>query len=186
VSQASRVDPRTGASKRGRRRQGRILLAGCLVADALIIWLLLGTDFILPDPRVYSLNVEEAIAELQRSNSPRTLRVRGILVSGSLITAAPCETRFRLRPERVAPSPAGVRQPELSVIYGSCQLPDTFCDLPDFELSVSVTGRVTGTARSPLLEAASVVTSCPAKYVVDRRACDTAPEAVRRRCRMCL
>jgi hypothetical protein len=157
----------------------------CLGLDALVVWLLLGTDFILADPRVYAKNVEEAIAELQRSEPPRTLRVSGVLVSGSLITTASCETRFRLRSERFAPG-SGVQQPELGVIYRSCQLPDTFCDLPEFELDVRATGRLTGTTGSPLLEAASLVTPCPAKYVVDRRACDTASESVRRRCPMCL
>lgn len=95
------------------------------------------------------------------------------------------KTRFRLLAERFEPVAAGVGRPELDVIYGSCQLPDTFCDLPEFELSVNATGRLTGTARSPLLEAASVSTSCPTKYTVDRGACDTAPVPVRRRCRMC-
>jgi hypothetical protein len=132
------------------------------------------------------MNVEEALAELQRSKSPRTVRVSGTLVSGSLVTTVSCETRFRLRSEWFASGSAGARRSELDVIHASCGLPDTFCDLPGYELSVNATGRLTGTARSPLLEAASVNASCPAKYVVDRRACDTAPEAARRRCRMCL
>jgi hypothetical protein len=179
------VTPRTEPGTDDGRRRGRLLLFACLVLDALIVWLLLGTDLIVADSRVYAMTVEQALAELQRSKSPRMARVSGILVSGSLVTTAYCETRFRLRPKRFAPG-ADARQPELSVIYGSCRLPDTFCDLPGFELDVNATGRLTGTPRSPLLEAASVSTSCPTKYVVDRRACDAAPESVRRRCRMCL
>jgi cytochrome c-type biogenesis protein CcmE len=179
------VDPRSQASRPGGRRQGRLLLAVCLVLDVLIVWLLLGTDLVQTEHHVYAMNVEEAITELQRSKSPRRARVSGILVSGSLLRAASCVTRFRLRPVRFEPRSAGDRQPELGVIYGSCELPDTFCDLPGFELDVKVTGRLTGTASSPSLQADSVLTSCPAKYVVDRRACDTAPEAARRRCRMC-
>jgi hypothetical protein len=151
-----------------------------------MLWLLLGTELIVADPRVYAMDVEQALAELHRSKRSRTLRVSGILVSGSLVTTASCETRFRLRPERFVSGSAGARQPELGVIYASCELPDTLCDLPESELSVRATGRLTGTADSPLLEAASVLTFCPAKYVVDRRPCDAAPEAVRHRCRMCL
>jgi hypothetical protein len=180
------ADQRADAGKPCGHRQGRLLLAACLLLDALIVWLLLGTDLILAEQRVYAMNVEEAITELQRSKFPRRTQVNGILVSGSLVTTASCETRFRLRPVRFEPKSKGDRQPELGVIYGSCQLPDTLCDLPGFELDVKVTGRLTGTASSPLLQADSVLTYCPTKYVVDRGACDTAPEAARRRCRMCL
>ena len=162
-----------------------MLLAVCLGIDALVLWLLLGTDLVLAKPNVYAKSVEEALAERALSGPARTIRVSGVLVSGSLTTTTSCQTRFRLRPERQTPGAAGAPQPELVVVYASCRLPDTFCDLPDFELNVHVTGRLTGTAASSVLEAASVLATCPAKYSVDRRACETAPEAVRCRCAMC-
>lgn len=167
-------------TRRGGRSQGRIVLAVCLGLDALILWLAFGPYGAGFDRRVYAKTVDQALADFERSLPSRRLRVSGVLVSGSAAPPAHCEMRLRLRPAQ------GPAEPELSVRYRGCGLPDTFCDLPGYELHVHVTGRFADEAGAPLFEATSLTTSCPGKYSVDRSVCETAPEAARRRCPMCL
>jgi CcmE len=157
------------------------MLVVCLAIDALVLLTVFASE---GDEATYARTVDQALAEVGRTPA-RVVRVRGLLVGGSLVATGACAWRFRLRPELVADGDLGGGERQLSVNYRACRLPDTFCDLPTFELTLHATGRLVETGSSWSLEADSAMASCPTKYSVSRSVCEDAPEAARRSCGMC-
>jgi cytochrome c-type biogenesis protein CcmE len=68
----------------------------------------------------------------------------------------PCEYRFRI--ERGGS--------ELGVRYAQCVVPDTFRDVPDVEIAVTVEGKL---AASGDLQATEIMAKCPSKYDLKKR-----------------
>jgi len=83
----------------------------------------------------------------------QTVRVQGTLVHGTLCkVTADCGYRFSLEE-------AGQ---QLSVAYEECVLPDTFRDIPGWDVYISVEGERCQTCHD--FQATRVMAKCPAKY----------------------
>lgn len=100
---------------------------------------------------VYSKSVDQLLAE-RSSLVGRRVRVDGSLVHGSLEKRdQPCEYRFRM--ER-----AGAVMP---VRFAQCVVPDTFRDVPNVDVGVTVEGKL---AQDGSFDATQVLAKCPSKY----------------------
>jgi cytochrome c-type biogenesis protein CcmE len=136
-------------------RRGNIVLLGVLLVMAGGIVALVMTSF--KDAAVYAKSVDQvqaARAELMG----RRLRIEGNLVHGSLQQAVGdhCEFRFVLKG----------REAELPVRFAQCVLPDTFKDIPNLDLGVTVEGKL---AAGGGFEAHQVLAKCPSKYEMKER-----------------
>jgi cytochrome c-type biogenesis protein CcmE len=129
------------------------LLVGLLVMGGLVLLVVLtGLD----NAAVYSKGVAELIAEKGRLKE-RNVRVVGTLVKGSLARRQePCEYRFRL---------SGGGQ-LLEVHYPKCIIPDTFRDMPDYDVEVTTEGHLT--ADGTFL-AHQIMAKCPSKYEMKQK-----------------
>ncbi|HMI87231.1 MAG TPA: cytochrome c maturation protein CcmE [Polyangiaceae bacterium] len=146
--------PRAGAEGVGRgsaalTRKGNVrLLVVLLVMTGGIVALVM-TSF--KDAAVYSKNVDQVLAE-GRSLGARQLRVEGNLVHGSLTRREqPCEYRFTIKGKEAV----------LPVSYAKCIVPDTFRDVPNMDLGVTVEGKLGANGQ---FEATQVLAKCPSKY----------------------
>jgi cytochrome c-type biogenesis protein CcmE len=106
---------------------------------------------------VYAKSVDQLLAE-QAKLSGRAVRVQGNLVKGTLVhQERPCEYRFRM-------TKGGV---ELPVRYPNCVVPDTFRDVPNMDVEVTVQGKLLA---DNTFEASEVMAKCPSKYDMQQRA----------------
>jgi cytochrome c-type biogenesis protein CcmE len=116
--------------------QHRKLLIGTLAVAAGTLALVFGTA---RDPRIYSLRLDQFLA---RDFSDRTVRVRGVLVPGSLCQVTPsCGYRFKLQRSGTDAAAPFVPPRQLSVSYDGCVIPDTFRDVPGIDADVTVEGQ---------------------------------------------
>jgi cytochrome c-type biogenesis protein CcmE len=180
-------------------RQGRWLLVGCLVVDALVVWFAFTRE-----PRVvYARTVEEALgAQQEPGESPERIRVSGVLVQGSVQVLERCRAEFRLRSLAPSQRDANVAHGngELTVVYAACEAPGggsrqhargIFCDVPGLEQPLHVEGYLTKRGTDVVLVASRVLATCPSKYSASGklealgRFCETAPEPLRSRCEWC-
>jgi cytochrome c-type biogenesis protein CcmE len=136
------------------------LPAALLVVGSAVLVLVLG------GPRfVYSIKVGDLLANPQSSRMGRTIRVEGVLVSGSIVKRrAGCEYLLLLRsnegsklPVRYLPEPGSNR---------NCELPDTMCDVERYDVSITVEGRAERTSAGILFTAHTLFAKCPGKYFV--------------------
>ncbi len=67
---------------------------------------------------------------------------------------------------RLSPGAVGPPEPTLAVHYPSCLVPDTFRDIPGWEMSLSVEGTLCTSCH--VFEASLVIAKCPAKYELHR------------------
>jgi cytochrome c-type biogenesis protein CcmE len=131
------------------RRKGNVGLLIVLLVMAGGVVALVMTSF--NDAAVYSKKVDQVMAEAATLGS-RQLRVEGNLVHGSLQRRdEPCEYRFTIKGTAA----------ELPVRYPKCIVPDTFKDMPDMEVGVTVTGKL---ASNGGFEANHIDAKCPSKY----------------------
>ena len=122
------------------------LLVGLLVVGAALVALV----FSFQEAAVYAKTVDQLMAE-QGKLAGRPVRVEGDLVKGTLVHQdSPCEYRFRMVSKGV----------EVPVRYGQCVVPDTFRDVPDMDVKVTVEGKLVGQQ----FEATQVMAKCPSKY----------------------
>jgi cytochrome c-type biogenesis protein CcmE len=136
-----------------RRRGSPFLLIGLLVFAGGIVALVL-TSF--KGAAVYSKTVDEVVRD-RSALAGRRVRVDGNLVHGSLVRRdKPCEFRFRI--ERGGS--------ELGVHYPQCVVPDTFRDVPDVEIAVTVEGKLDASGD---LQATEIMAKCPSKYDLKKR-----------------
>ncbi len=106
---------------------------------------------------VYAKSVDQLVAEQGRL-SGRAVRVQGNLVKGTLVhQEQPCEYRFRM-------TKGGV---ELPVRYPNCVVPDTFRDVPNMDVEVTVQGKLLA---DNTFEASEVMAKCPSKYDMQEKA----------------
>ena len=125
---------------------GLVLAAGAIVAIVLTMM----------NGAIYSKTVDVLLANKGRFMN-RPVRVEGSLVHGTLNHAQPCEYDFTI----------ATRGVELPVRYPQCVVPDTFRDVPDMDVSVTVEGSLKA---DNTFEATSVLAKCPSKYEMKNRA----------------
>jgi cytochrome c-type biogenesis protein CcmE len=125
---------------------GLVLGAGAIVA--IVLTMMTGA--------IYSKTVDVLLANKGRFVN-RPVRVEGSLVHGTLNHAKPCEYDFTIATKGV----------ELPVRFAQCVVPDTFRDVPDMDVSVTVEGSLKA---DNTFEATSVLAKCPSKYEMKNRA----------------
>lgn len=137
----------------------RKLLAGSLVAGAAIIALALRFD----TKPIYAYRVGDF---LSRDLREQEVRVQGLLVRGSLCKVEEgCGYRFALsdvyaRAAGDASSPWS--RPSLALSYDGCVIPDTFRDVPGYEITATVQGERCQSCHD--FKATQVIAKCPSKY----------------------
>jgi cytochrome c-type biogenesis protein CcmE len=105
---------------------------------------------------IYSKPIDALLADKARFLH-RPVRAEGNLVHGSLAKRErPCEYRFTLEKNGA----------ELPVRFAQCVVPDTFRDVPDVDVGVTVEGELQPDAT---FEATSVLAKCPSKYEMQQR-----------------
>jgi len=105
---------------------------------------------------IYSKPVDQLL--MQRAKYlGRPVRAEGLLVHGSLVKRdQPCEYRFTIAKNGA----------ELPVRFAQCVVPDTFRDVPDIDVGVTVEGEL---RHNDTFEATSVLAKCPSKYEMQQR-----------------
>jgi cytochrome c-type biogenesis protein CcmE len=160
VAQAPAVERRPAPRKKGNLG----LLIGLLVMVAGVL-VLVFTSF--KGAAVYSVGVDQLVKEQSRYNQ-RTIRVKGMLVKGTLARRdEPCEYRFKLQEKGV----------ELAVQHPSCVVPDTFKDMPGMDVEVQAEGKLADDGKT--FVSTAIVAKCPSKYEMQQKsmAGELAPHA---------
>jgi cytochrome c-type biogenesis protein CcmE len=138
----------------GRKRWGGALVAVGLAMGAGAIAALVLTG--MQDKAIYSKPVDELLAQKAKFMG-RPVRVEGNLVHGSLAKREqPCEYKFTIEKNGA----------ELPVRFAQCVVPDTFRDVPDLDVGVTVEGELQA---NDSFEASSVLAKCPSKYEMQQR-----------------
>jgi cytochrome c-type biogenesis protein CcmE len=110
----------------------------------------------MQDKAIYSKPIDELLAQKAKFMG-RPVRAEGLLVHGSLEKRdQPCEYRFVLQKNDA----------ELPVRFAQCVVPDTFRDVPDIDVGVTVEGELKA---DNTFEASSVLAKCPSKYEMQQK-----------------
>jgi cytochrome c-type biogenesis protein CcmE len=110
----------------------------------------------MQDKAIYSKPVDDLLAHKARFLG-RPVRAEGNLVHGTLVKRdQPCEYRFSIERNGT----------ELPVRFAQCVVPDTFRDVPDMDVGVTVEGEL---LPNDTFEASSVLAKCPSKYDMQQR-----------------
>lgn len=142
-----------GGGEEPRRWLGPAVAVGLAMGAAAIAALVLGG---MQDNAIYSKPVDALLAQKARFLH-RPVRAEGNLVHGSLAKRElPCEYRFTIEKNGA----------ELPVRFAQCIVPDTFRDVPDLDVGVTVEGELQSDAT---FEATSVLAKCPSKYEMQQR-----------------
>ena len=135
------------------RRGLFILIPLVMVGAAVVFFVLEG----MKDQAIYSKPVDELVANRARF-AGRQVMAEGMLVHGTIVKReSPCEYRFTIEK-------SGTQVP---VRFPQCVVPDTFRDMPDQEVGVTVEGELL--ADNTFL-ATKVLAKCPSKYEMKDRA----------------
>ncbi|MDX2052878.1 MAG: cytochrome c maturation protein CcmE [Polyangiaceae bacterium] len=135
------------------------LLLGLLVAAGGVLTLVLNN---VDDSAAYSKTVSEFFRDKERLKD-RTVNLKGMLVKGTLVSnlatrgKEPCEYRFVLYEKD---------GPKLPVRFGGCVIPDTFRDLPEMDVEVTATGKL---SPEGYFAADHIMAKCPSKYEMKQR-----------------
>jgi cytochrome c-type biogenesis protein CcmE len=142
-----------GDASTGPRWVGPAIAVGLAMGAAAIAALVLGG---MQDNAIYSKPVDVLLAEKAKFVR-RPVRAEGNLVHGSLVKRElPCEYRFTIAKNGA----------ELPVRFAQCVVPDTFRDVPDVDVGVTVEGELQPDAT---FEATNVLAKCPSKYEMQQR-----------------
>ncbi|HEY6462841.1 MAG TPA: cytochrome c maturation protein CcmE [Polyangiaceae bacterium] len=110
----------------------------------------------MQDKAIYSKPVDELLAQKVKFLG-RPVRAEGNLVHGTLEKRdSPCEYKFVIQKNGS----------ELPVRFDQCVVPDTFRDVPDIDVGVTVEGEL---QKDDSFVASSVLAKCPSKYEMDQR-----------------
>jgi len=149
-----RGDDEEPDAAQGRRRWTGPAVAVALAMGAAAIAGLVLTG--MQDKAIYSKPVDELLAQKAKFMG-RPVRAEGTLVHGSLVKREqPCEYRFTIQKNGA----------ELPVRFDQCVVPDTFRDVPDIDVGVTVEGELQA---DDTFEASSVLAKCPSKYEMQQR-----------------
>jgi cytochrome c-type biogenesis protein CcmE len=150
-----------GRSGRGQAEdgEGRKRWAGPAVASGLAMVAAAIAGLVLTgmqDNAIYSKPVDQLLAAKAKFVG-RPVRAEGNLVHGSLVKRdQPCEYRFSIDKNGA----------DLAVRFAQCVVPDTFRDVPDLDVGVTVEGELQA---DDTFEATSVLAKCPSKYEMKQR-----------------
>src|ERR1700677_303751 len=137
-----------------RRRWVGVVIAVGLAMGAAGIAALVLTG--MQDKAMYSKPVDELLAQKAKFIG-RPVRAEGLLVHGSLTKRdQPCEYRFVIHKNDA----------ELPVRFDQCVVPDTFRDVPDIDVGVTVQGEL---QTDNSFVASEVLAKCPSKYEMQDR-----------------
>ena len=138
----------------GRKRWvGPAIASGLAMVAAAIAGLVLTG---MQDNAIYSKPVDQLLAAKAKFVG-RPVRAEGNLTHGSLVKRdQPCEYRFSITKNGA----------ELPVRFAQCVVPDTFRDVPDLDVGVTVEGELQS---DDTFEATSVLAKCPSKYEMKQR-----------------
>ena len=110
----------------------------------------------LQDNALYSKPVDQLLSQKAKFVG-RPVRAEGNLVHGTLVKRdRPCEYRFTITKNGS----------ELPVRFAQCVVPDTFRDVPDMDVGVTVEGELRS---DDTFEATNVLAKCPSKYDMQQR-----------------
>jgi len=138
----------TDATPERRRWTGAVIASALAMGAAAIATLVLTG---MQDNAIYSKPVDELLAQRTKFTG-RPVRAEGSLIHGSLVKRdQPCEYRFSIAKNGA----------ELPVRFAQCVVPDTFRDVPDIDVGVTVEGEL---KTDGSFEATSVLAKCPSKY----------------------
>jgi cytochrome c-type biogenesis protein CcmE len=136
-----------------RRWVGPVVASGLAMVAAAIAGLVLTC---MQDNAIYSKPVDQLLAAKAKFLG-RPVRAEGNLIHGSLVKREqPCEYRFSIAKNGA----------ELPVRFAQCVVPDTFRDVPDLDVGVTVEGEL---QKDETFEATSVLAKCPSKYEMKQR-----------------
>jgi cytochrome c-type biogenesis protein CcmE len=145
--------PATAPVASSRRWVGPVTAVGLTMVAATVATLVLSG---MQDNAIYSRPVDQLLAERVKFVH-RPVRAEGNLVHGSLVKRdLPCEYRFSIEKNGV----------ELPVRFAQCVVPDTFRDVPDTDVGVTVEGELQA---DDSFEASTVLAKCPSKYEMQQR-----------------
>jgi cytochrome c-type biogenesis protein CcmE len=136
-----------------KRWAGAALAVALSMGAAAITGLVL---FGMQDKAIYSKPVDELLMHKAKFLG-RPVRAEGNLVHGTLVKRdTPCEYRFSI----------AKNGSELPVRFAQCVVPDTFRDVPDLDVGVTVEGELQA---NDTFDATSVLAKCPSKYDMQQR-----------------
>jgi cytochrome c-type biogenesis protein CcmE len=105
---------------------------------------------------IYSKPVDELLSQKTKF-AGRPVRAEGNLVHGSLVKRdQPCEYKFTIEKNGAM----------LPVVFDQCVVPDTFRDVPDMDVGVTVEGEL---QTDDSFVASSVLAKCPSKYEMQQK-----------------
>ena len=137
---------RAGGEPRGGRNVG-LLVALLAMVGALVALFMVG----FKDAAVYAMPLDKLVSGKDQL-AGRKVRVEAELVPGTLVKRdQPCEYRFVMHGQ----------QEKLPVRYAKCVIPDTFRDVPEGGVQVTVEGALSRTGE---FEATLVMAKCASKY----------------------
>jgi cytochrome c-type biogenesis protein CcmE len=144
----------TDVTKAERKRWvGPAIASGLAMVAAAIAGLVLTG---MQDNAIYSKPVDQLLGQKAKYLG-RPVRAEGNLTHGSLVKREqPCEYRFTIAKNGA----------ELPVRFAQCVVPDTFRDVPDVDVGVTVEGELQADGS---FEATSVLAKCPSKYEMKQR-----------------
>jgi cytochrome c-type biogenesis protein CcmE len=146
--------PGAGGPNKPKSKSSLGLLIGLLVIVAGVLSLVF-TSF--KGSAIYSLGVDQLMKE-QARYSQRSIRVKGMLVKGTLARRdAPCEYRFKLEEKGTI----------LAVHHPSCDVPDTFRDMPGMDVEVQSEGKMDADGKTFISD--KIVAKCPSKYEMKQK-----------------
>lgn len=149
-----RRERETHVSDGNSTRRGLFIVIPLVMAAAAVVALVFTG---MEGKGIYSKPVDELV-RAQGAFKGRAVRAEGNLVHGTLQKREqPCEYRFTLEKN-------GVQVP---VRFAQCVVPDTFRDVPDMDVAVTVEGELLA---DNSFEATSVLAKCPSKYEMNDRA----------------
>jgi cytochrome c-type biogenesis protein CcmE len=149
----SRRRPRDDEGPERKRWVGAVIAVALAMSAAAIAALVLSG---MQDKAIYSKPVDELLVHKAKFIG-RPVRAEGNLVHGTLVKRdQPCEYRFSIQKNGA----------ELPVRFAQCVVPDTFRDVPDMDVPVTVEGELHA---DDTFEATSVLAKCPSKYDMQQR-----------------
>jgi cytochrome c-type biogenesis protein CcmE len=134
-------------------RKGLLIVIPLVMVGAAIVGLVFTG---MEGKGIYSKSVDELVKN-KATFAGRPVRAEGNLVHGTLKKREqPCEYRFTIEKNGV----------EVPVRFAQCVVPDTFRDVPDMDVTVTVEGEL---LPDNSFEATTVLAKCPSKYEMNER-----------------
>jgi cytochrome c-type biogenesis protein CcmE len=146
-------DMQSGDGQEPRNWKGAAIAVGLAMGAAAIAGLVLTG---MQSKAIYSKPVDELLGQKAKFMG-RPVRAEGNLVHGTLVRRdSPCEYRFTIAKNGA----------ELPVRFAQCVVPDTFRDVPDIDVGVTVEGELQA---DDSFQASSVLAKCPSKYEMQQK-----------------